>query len=193
METNYFYWLTFVILAFIAGYQIANRKKKRQIIILSDLLKQKETELEKQKNKYESLKTSIGGNPPMQNVPASVAFCNNVDRFIPLLNGVEKGDIEWKAWSDVVIDINNSNLISIWKSVLNKPDAWVRVMASWGLSCDSCIEFAYVKGREELYDNENKTPMLVGHKYIVLSPSWIMTTSEGKKRVIKKGIVKLKN
>lgn len=193
METNDFYWLAFVILAFIAGYQVANRKKKRQVIALSDLLKQKETEFEELKAKCENLKTSEDGNPPVPNVPASVAFCNNVDRFIPLLNGVEKGDIEWKAWSDVVVDINNFNLINIWKSVLNKPDAWIRVMASWGLRCDSCIEFTYVKGREELYDNKDKTPMLVGNKYTVLSPSWIMTTSEGKKRVIKKGIVKLKN
>ena len=188
MELSTILWICGIAVAFIAGTSFAKSKSKKEISSLKSRLSVSNTEIDNLKSQ---LNKTINPTPNNQ-VSAKEAFLSNIEKFVPLFSNLEKGRIDWNDWSDVVVDINNNNLIHLWKSVLNKLDAWIRVMASWGISYDSCIEFVYVIGREELYDNEDGTIMQEGHKYSVLSPCWIITKSTGNKSVIKKGVVRLK-
>lgn len=187
-------WIVGVAASFIVGRSLANSKSKKEIAHLKSQLSASNAEIEKLKSQ---LNPGIKPKPiepnPNSQVSAKEAFLGNIDKFAPHLVNLEKGEVDWNKWSDVIIEISNNNLYHVWKSVLKKHDAWIRVMASWGLSFDSCIEFVYAKGREDLYDTEDGTKMQEGIKYSVLSPCWIVTTSIGKKSVVKKGVVKQKN
>ncbi len=138
-------------------------------------------------------RTKLVSPPFIPTRPASDVFIENLQRFRPLLKGLDKKEIDKSAWSDLIVDINNQELVEIWKKVINNMDAWLRVLASWGLTYDSCAEFVYVKGREELYDCENGEPFVSGNKYVVINPCWILTKHDGEKKVIEKGLAKLKD
>lgn len=125
--------------------------------------------------------------------PASTALINNIQRIKPLLKGIEKGNIDKSAWSDVIVDINNQELIEIWEKVLNNPEAWIRILSSWGIAHDPCTEFTYIKGREQLYDLIDGGDMKVGFSYTVVNSCWILTDPSGEKSVIVKGNVKPKS
>lgn len=128
----------------------------------------------------------------MPGKPAQQAFLENLPCFVPLLNGLinETTSKEmWGNWSDLIVTINNNELTALWQKAVVKPAVWLRILASWGLSYDPCVEFTGIKGREELYDDVNGQPIEIGKKYKVITPVWILTTSEGKKQVIKKGCV----
>lgn len=190
MELSTIFWICGVAAAYYAGKTLAKVKSKGEISILKSQLSISIAEVEKLKSQQE---TGVSEDVPNPNqISAREAFMCNLEKFVPLLANLEKGEIDWSKWSDVVVDINNKNLFHVWESVLNKLDAWMTVMASWGLKFDTCIDFVYVKGREEMYDNEDGTSMEEGYRYIVLSPCWILTMTGGNKRVLKKGLVKQK-
>lgn len=124
--------------------------------------------------------------------PAQVAFVENIEHFKPLLKGLEVGNVDKGKWNDLIVDIYNKELLDIWKKVINRPNSWVRILASWGLSYDACTEFTYLKGREQLYHTRNAEAMKEGKVYTVESPCWIYTNSQGKKSVVLQGEVTLK-
>lgn len=121
--------------------------------------------------------------------PASTAFVKNRSRFGTILLGLEKGYIDRDKWSEIIVDINNPQLIDVWKKVMNRPDMWMRIIASWGISFDACKKFTYINGREEMYSAPSEG-FCEGVAYNVVKSCWIYTSPEGHKEVIIKGIVK---
>ena len=186
--------LTIIILAVALGYYIAVRNNKESKVkagrspLQPNTDKQPNSQTAKQPNSQTPIDTS--GVKPMPGVSAQEAFLSNLPCFETVLNGLIQ-DINskklWGDWSDLIVTINNKELTEIWQKVVVKPEAWLRILASWGLSYDHCLEFTGIKGRDDLYDTVTGEPIGVGKRYKVVTPVWILTTAEGKKQVFKKG------
>ena len=113
----------------------------------------------------------------------------NLKGFLPLLDTLITDTYDKALWSEAMVSIDNKELLELWRKALVKPKVWLNLLASWGLSYDACMEFVAIAGREELYQTKDNSPLIVGKKYKVLSNAWILTSNEGKKSIIKKGIV----
>ena len=141
-------------------------------------------ELEKKKNK----KSSHGNDENY--IPADIAFKENLNRFVILLDGVSKNEIRNKAqWTDVIISTNNNDLIELWRAANNRPDLWVTYLQTFGLQMDWVDTFEAAEYHKEMYDDKTGLELQIGKNYKVLSACWILTDENNLKSVAKKGVV----
>ena len=129
---------------------------------------------------------------PMPNATAQEAFLANVGNLTNLLDGLITSPRErklWDEWADHIVAIENDELTALWQKVVVQPQAWIRIMGSWGVSCDNCMEFTGNDGRQQLYTTTDGKPIVNGQRYKVESYCWILTKADGQKSVIKKGTV----
>ena len=136
---------------------------------------------------------------PLDKRPASVAFAENLDKFIPLLPGIEKGEINSEAWKEAIINTNNEQLILYWKNVVGNKDLakkWLKVfLEPCGVNSDNCESFVASPIYVERYTLENGHPLVVGNHYNVITPCWLYSSFDDDETervtVLHKGIVRL--
>lgn len=168
----------------------ASRSKSKKEI---DNLKKKEQELQAElervkKQAQNAAQTTSNSNT--QYVPADIAFKENMDLFIPLLDGVTKHEISNRAkWTEIIVSINNDELTELWRAANNRPDLWVTYLQTFGLQMDWVDTFEAAEYHKEMYDDKAGIELQIGKNYKVLSACWILTDENNLKSVAKKGVV----
>lgn len=137
--------------------------------------------------------------PPLQPLPppppvkpsksAKVAFLENLDRFKTLLPTLCDGSFNSSDWTDNIIDIDNDELTMYWKKAHTSVDAWLRLLASWGLKPDNCTSFKAMDVHKKMYVTKNGTEITLGQSYNVIQKCWIQTDSDNRNRVLVMGKV----
>ncbi len=194
-----------VVLFVICLMALSGKKKYRERVDeLQKIVEKKDNEISLLQSKVQDLEKEvvkvrqlIGPTPspepipvnPVPSGPAKDAFLKNLKCFLPLLDGLITDTYDKALWSEAMVSIDNKELLELWRKALPKPRVWLNLIASWGLSYDACMEFVAIAGREELYQTKDNSPLIVGKKYKVLSNAWVLTSNEGNKSIIKKGIV----
>ena len=144
-------------------------------------------------SKKELEKKYISNNP--NTIYAQRAFVENLDKLLPYFSGVSEITIDKQGLTDAIISINNDDLISIWKNMMDKPDLWINQISAWGVKPEFCQSFVAMEKHKALYVTADNKELELGEKYEVTSASWILTTNEdGRviKKIVKKGIVNKK-
>ena len=119
---------------------------------------------------------------------AKVAFLENLDRFKALLPTLCDGSFNSSDWTDNIIDINDE-LTMYWKKAHTSVDAWLRLLASWGLKPDNCTSFKAMDVHKKMYVTKNGTEITLGQSYNVIQKCWIQTDSDSRNKVIVMGKV----
>ena len=57
------------------------------------------------------------------------------------------------------MDINNEDLIEYWKKYQKRPDAWLNLMAMWGIKHESCSSFMAFDTYNQMYGLSNGESM----------------------------------
>lgn len=128
--------------------------------------------------------------PPSQpSKSAKVAFLENLDRFKALLPTLCDGSFKSSDWTDNIIDIDNDELTMYWKKAHTSVDAWLRLLASWGLKPDNCTSFKAMDVHKKMYVTKNGTEITLGQSYNVIQKCWIQTDSDSRNKVIVMGNV----
>lgn len=120
---------------------------------------------------------------------AKVAFLENLDRFKALLPTLCDGSFNSSDWTDNIIDIDNDELTMYWKKAHTSVDAWLRLLASWGLKPDNCTSFKAMDVHKKMYVTKNGTEITLGQSYNVIQKCWIQTDSDSRNKVIVMGKV----
>lgn len=122
--------------------------------------------------------------------PAEVAFKNNLNQFVTLLRGVTSNSITNKEdWTNIIVEINNDDLIDMWKEGINRPELWVTYLQTFNVQMDWVESFVSVHEYREMYDVYEGGELELGEKYYVKSPCWLYTDSDNRKTVLLKGKV----
>lgn len=128
--------------------------------------------------------------PPVKpSKSAKVAFLENLDRFKALLPTLCDGSFNSSDWTDNIIDINNDELTRYWEKAYISVDAWLRLLASWGLKPDNCTSFKAMDVHKKMYVTKNGTEITLGQSYNVIQKCWIQTDSDSRNKVIVMGKV----
>lgn len=134
---------------------------------------------------------------------SKTAFLQNVDKFIPLLNTLINNSLDVVKWSECIVETNQRKLVNLWQKYIQKYkdisqlcSVWMKQLEAWGLRCDKCNTFTYIKNRyDSLYETENGSPMEENMRYQVITPCWILTLEDEEgvvsKKVVAKGKIKL--
>ena len=120
---------------------------------------------------------------------AKVAFLENLDRFKALLPTLCDGSFNSSDWTENIIDIDNDELTMYWKKAHTSVDAWLRLLASWGLKPDNCTSFKAMDVHKKMYVTKNGTEITLGQSYNVIQKCWIQTDSDSRNKVIVMGKV----
>lgn len=118
---------------------------------------------------------------------AKVAFLENLDRFKALLPTLCDGSFNSSDWTDNIIDIDNDELTMYWKKAHTSVDAWLRLLASWGLKPDNCTSFKAMDVHKKMYVTKNGAEITLGQSYNVIQKCWIQTDSDSHNKVIVMG------
>ena len=128
--------------------------------------------------------------PPVKpSKSAKVAFLENIDRFQALFPTLCDGSFNSSDWTDNIIDIDNDELTMYWKKAHTSVDAWLRLLASWGLKPDNCTSFKAMDVHKKMYVTKNGTEITLGQSYNVIQKCWIQTDSDSRNKVIVMGKV----
>lgn len=137
--------------------------------------------------------TGVYQNKPLNLMAAKQAFINNIALFAPRLNSLCDGSYCSSDWTDDIIDINNEDLMLLWKRIHTDSNSVLRVLSTWGLKPDMCKSFISVEYHLGLYTLSDGSPIVIGKDYKVDKQCWLFTEndSEGNsvKRIIVKGVV----
>lgn len=192
-ESTLFSWFPWIITLGSIAYMVNTSSKQKK------MLHEKDAEIATLKEQLE--KINVKGQSQKPNVPpvsipdnktpgsAKDAFTNNLSLFVPHLNSLLGNDYKEETWTDLIIGINNEDLTNLWKRVHSRPEAMLRLLASWGICPDRCMEFFASKTECDIYDLADGSRITQGECYIVISNSWIYTTTENN-QTIKKIIIK---
>mgnify|MGYP000763703238 CR=1 FL=1 len=198
-ESTLFSWFPWIIALGSIAYMVNTSSKQKKLLHDKDaeIAKLKEL-LKKEDVKGQPQKPTL---PPVSNpdkkTPGSAkdAFINNLTLFVPHLNSLLGNAYKEETWTDIIIGINNDELTSLWKRVHSRPEAMLRLLASWGICPDRCMEFVASKAECDNYDLADGGYIIQGEHYVVVSNSWIYTTTENNqtiKKIILKGEAKKK-
>lgn len=127
--------------------------------------------------------------PVKQSKSAKVAFLENLDRFKDLLPTLCDSSFNSSDWTDIIIDIDNDELTMYWKKAHTSVDAWLRLLASWGLKPDNCTSFRAMDIHKKMYVTKKGTEITLGQSYNVIQKCWIQTDSDSRNKVILMGKV----
>lgn len=121
---------------------------------------------------------------------AKEGFISHLSVFSPILDSL-RGEMDINAWQNAIMSTNNGELIRMWKQT--KPQAWETILQMWGIKCEECSSFTAIQAYKGMYRVKDSSEIVIGEKYHVEKPCWILTTcnSENKtiKRVVKVGVV----
>lgn len=121
---------------------------------------------------------------------AKDGFISHLSKFSPMLDSL-RGKMDTQAWEEAIVSTNNGELIQMWRRT--KPQAWETILQMWGIKCDVCSSFTAVQAYKDMYRVADGSEIVVGEKYHVEQPCWILTTynEENKaiKHVVKVGVV----
>lgn len=120
---------------------------------------------------------------------AKVAFGENIDRFKALLPTLCDGSFNSSDWTDNIIDINNDELTMYWKRAHTSVDAWLRLLASWGLKPDNCTSFKAMEVHKKMYETKDGSEIVLGQSYSVIQKCWIQTDSNNQSKILIMGKV----
>lgn len=198
-ESTLFSWCPWIITLGSIAFMVNASSKQKKLLHDKDaeIAKLKE-QLKKEYAKGQSKEpTAPSVSNPDKKTPGSAkdAFINNLSLFVPHLNSLLGNDYKEKTWTDFIIDINNEELTKYWKRVHSRPEAILRLLASWGICPDRCMEFVASKAECDNYDLADGEYITQGKPYVVVSNCWIYTTTENNqtiKKVILKGEAKKK-
>lgn len=121
---------------------------------------------------------------------AKDSFVENLDKFKSLLQLLNEDAFVPSDWTELIIDINNKELTEYWSKAHKSVNSWCRLLASWGITSDSCTSFKAMTVHEDMYLTEEGGVIEMGQMYQVLQKCWVHTNSEGEKNIIVKGIAK---
>lgn len=120
---------------------------------------------------------------------AKVAFLENLDRCKALLPTLCDGSFNSSDWTDNIIDIDNDELTMYWKKAHTSVDAWLRLLASWGLKPDNCTSFKAMEIHKKMYVTKDGSEIILGQSYNVIQKCWIQTDSDNRTKVLVMGKV----
>lgn len=128
--------------------------------------------------------------PPVKpSKSAKVAFLENIDRFKTLFPTLCDGSFNSSDWTDNIIDIDNDELTMYWKKVHTSVDAWLRLLASWGLKPENCTSFKAMEVHKKMYVTKDGSEIILGQSYNVIQKCWIQTDSDNRNKVLVMGKV----
>lgn len=132
---------------------------------------------------------------PFPNTSAKEAFLKNLTNLIPLFALISEKETRIPAqkidllWDETIKAIENKELIDI-REVSKQRNRWHIVLASWGISCEKCLEFTATAEKQDWYALEDGSKPTEGKRYSVISYPCILTNvSDGSKTVILRGVV----
>lgn len=128
--------------------------------------------------------------PPINQSAAKLAFLQNIRSFLPKLNSLYDSSYNSSDWTDAIIDTNNDDLIRLWKKINSDTSAILRVFASWGLTPDLCTSFICLQMHQEQYVKTDGSPLIVGQKYSVVKPCWIIVLKNNEDKFVKQVLLK---
>lgn len=164
-----------------------NKKLKHEINELQKLVERLQSKLDD----VSTISSNKVETPARKVISAKEAIAENIGLLSPMLKSLLDGTFCPDKWDDVIIDIDNSELASMWGKVRTKTDSILRVLAVWGIRPDFCDSFVSMGEENEMYDLDSGGDVEKGKKYEVLSKCWLLTGDKGDKSVLLKGIVKL--
>lgn len=129
--------------------------------------------------------------PPKPSKSAKVAFLENLDRFKALLPTLCDGSFNSSDWTDNIIDIDNDELTMYWKKAHTSVDAWMRLLASWGLKPENCVSFIAMEVHKKMYVTIDGAEITLGQSYNVSQKCWIQTDSDNCSKVLVMGKVRI--
>lgn len=164
------------------------------IVLIARMIKggkgtQKPDKTDKKTTPTPPVKPQLLTSPVKQSKSAKVAFLENLDRFKDLLPTLYDGSFNSSDWTDNIIDIDNDELTMYWKKAHTSVDAWLRLLASWGLKPDNCTSFKAMDVHKKMYVTKNGTEITLGQSYNVIQKCWIQTDSDSRNKVIVMGKV----
>lgn len=191
MEVNTILWISGIAVVVVVG-SLALRGKKREEDTTKNVYSPKELE-GKRVQRPEPKRIQSGDTRP-----AEVAFLENLNKFIPLLPGLDNGMISKQKWTEAIVGINNIQLTEYWQAMVDKPDLakqWLSLfLEPCGIKYEACDSFVAMSAHKELYDSEDGSQLTNGLEYYVISHCWILTEEDDngnvKQTVIRKGVVK---
>ena len=122
---------------------------------------------------------------------AKVAFLENLDRFKALLTTLCDGSFNSSDWTDNIIDIDNDELTMYWKKAHTSVDAWMRLLASWGLKPENCVSFIAMEVHKKMSVTIDGAEITLGQSYNVSQKCWILTDSDNCSKVLVMGKVRI--
>lgn len=124
--------------------------------------------------------------------PAKDAFIKNISMFAPLLPTL-RDNMNTQEWKESIVATQNMQLIQYWKQFQGKSEAWETILQTWGIKCEECSSFTAIQPYKGMYRLEDGTDIVIGNKYHVKQPCWVLTTyndnDKAVKRVVSVGIV----
>lgn len=190
MELSTFLWICGLAAAYYTGSTVSKARSKAEISALQSQLAAKGQETGG--NKAVTPKPAHAEKPDKNESKQSAkeAFVENVKKFVPNLNTLLDGTYDSSQWTEIIVDINNDELTSLWKKANRKVDNILRIFGMWGLKPEYCTSFVATENNKEMYKTINGESIIKGHKYVVKSPCWILTDdTQSKKTIVLKGIV----
>ena len=124
--------------------------------------------------------------------PAKDAFIKNISMFAPLLPTL-RDNMNTQEWKESIVATQNMQLIQYWKQFQGKSEAWETILQTWGIKCEECSSFTAIQPYKGMYRLEDGTDIVIGNKYHVKQPCWVLTTyndnDKAVKRVVSVGVV----
>lgn len=124
--------------------------------------------------------------------PAKDAFVKNISKFAPLLSTL-RTNMNTQEWKEAIAATQNMQLIQYWKQLQGKSEAWETILQTWGIKCEDCSSFTAIQPYKGMYRLEDGTDIVIGNKYYVKQPCWVLTTyndnDKAVKRVVSVGVV----
>lgn len=191
MELSTFLWICGLAAAYYTGSTVSKARSKAEISALqSQLNAAKGQETGGTKTVAPKLTHAEKPDKNESKQSAKEAFVENVKKFVPNLNTLLDGTYNSSQWTEIIVDINNDELTSLWKKANKKVDYILRIFGMWGLKPEYCTSFVATENNKEMYETINGESIIKGNKYVVKSPCWILTDdTQSKKTIVLKGIV----
>lgn len=186
---NYFLWALAAIAVAIVTVRVYRQTHAKEI---------KESKASEESNQAKETEVPSAGDtecrPTVPPVSAKKAFLANLSRFVPLLPQLDADKLDVAAWTEQVVDIDNPNLLKMWRQCAADPQMWRRVLASWGLKEDGCRSFTFLPGNAAMYDTADGSAPVDGERYRVERGCWVLSRDdreegESSKRVVLKGVI----
>ena len=123
---------------------------------------------------------------------AKDAFIKNISNFAPLLPTL-RANMNAQDWKEAIVATQNMPLLQLWKQLQNKSEAWETVLQTWGIKCEDCSSFTAIQAYKDMYRLEDGSDVVIGNKYHVKQPCWVLTTynvnDKAVKHIVSVGIV----